>query len=46
MLTKHIGGALGHMKMKHTYSDKITLITKTLGLRVSVEVVLKSHDSK
>ena len=46
MLTKHTGGALGNVKTKQKYSDKITLITKTLGLRVSVEVVLKSHDSK
>lgn len=33
-------------KTKQKYSDKITIITKTLGLSVSVEVVLKSHDSK
>lgn len=31
---------------KKKYPDEITIITKTLGLSVSVEVVLKSHDSK
>lgn len=33
-------------KTKQKYPDEITIITKTLGLSVSVEVVLKSHDSK